>query len=237
MNYYEKYGSVKKMNRIKSRNLIQRFERKKFIIYEYYPFITVGYLIFIFISWLFYPEYSSIYPISNLGNWFLNPSPGWIFFSFGSFWEGTLLIPFYICIRKKLDSLNKNSAWMGTTANLIGSIGLIVISFFPNIIQFQIIHETGAFLAFSGFFMGNIFYYIALLKLFKKERKFSLKMFIFALATIFIPILTGIFIFQYFYTNILGCLNPLFEWIMFFLIIFQALVIYILIPEKPVQNI
>ncbi|MHA1271311.1 MAG: DUF998 domain-containing protein [Candidatus Helarchaeota archaeon] len=219
-----------KINISKS-TIFQRIDNKSLLIFVYYPFKIIGYLFLILVSWLMYPNYNIFFhPISNLGNWYLNPT-GWIYFSLASIWEGILLIPFFVFLNRILRRIMHPVAYIGTALNLIGAIGLIIISFFPNVTELKLIHNLGASLAFNGFFIGNVLYWGILVKYIRDIKLGLFRTIVFLMSTILIPILTGIFIYQFLYANINNVLNTYWEWIMFFLIILQSFTIYILIPN------
>ncbi|MHA1230113.1 MAG: hypothetical protein ACTSRP_05375 [Candidatus Helarchaeota archaeon] len=201
---------------------------KKFMLYEYYPFKTTIYLTFVILSWLYYPNYSMLkYPISNLGNWYFNPYPGWFFFSIGSFIEGILLIPYVIMLFRILNKISYLPVVAATSANFTGIVGLILIAFFPNVKEFYYFHSLGAFLSFSGFFIANLFYWVTI-SVFIKEKDINFNILLtFSILTISVPVFFGLFIYQFIYSSIYGVLQPFFEWIMYFIIISQSFSVYL----------
>jgi hypothetical protein len=228
-------------------HFFQRKLTKEFIKYYYVPLVYPVFGLLLFLTWWFFPKPYVIgtQAISNLGNHVLNPFPGWLFFSIAISLLAVVQIPLIFYAHSKLVKVFQRTTKIGTTANFIGVIGMILVAIFPDQPATLLWHVIGAFCAFGGIGCGAIIYWMVLIK---EALLHAIKHRIIVLI-LAIVIILGILIFivfiglvQLIHIHIGVFIKPLYlkfpfwEWALFTIIIVHLMVNYILIPKKVIVD-
>lgn len=206
------------------------------------PLIFVIYFSFLILSGILYPEEYAItsHTISDLGNPQLNPFPGWFFFSL-SFWIlGLSFIPLFMHLHWSIVVLHKIEAKTGTSFNFIAAIGMILLGFFPNLPETDLMHIIAAVLAFGGLTAAIIFYWSAVihdsLQKALKYHHLAIVM-ILSLITLLLAAILFLGVVQisatYFLSEEVWFLDfPFWEWMLFIVISIQLLFVGFIIPDQ-----
>lgn len=212
---------------------------RKFILTRIIPLInTIFYGLLLFSS-LFFPQDFNIIRnnISNLGNPILNRFPGTLFFSL-AFALIAIILPFvYIYMYRRLVKIFKYTAIPGLIFFFMASIGLFMLSIFPNVGNLTNLHYFSGIFSFACFVTGFIFFWIVLLKdiIVKKSWHWPISI---SAISIFIGSLLFIVIELGLIQSGIHTANPWFlnfsflEWILLFNISLQTGIFIIIIPKS-----
>ncbi|MBD3227108.1 MAG: hypothetical protein GF329_02885, partial [Candidatus Lokiarchaeota archaeon] len=223
---------------LKNRLLFEKWSSKFFASVVLIPFMLAGFFILLFVSWLFYPgEYTIITnAISDLGSRILNPR-GWILFSLAFVFSSITITPIIINLHERVKNLNLVFSWIATCAASLSTVSFLFLAIFPK--ELTNLHNIAALCSFLGLIIGSTFYWILMIKLAIYKIKIRhYKVIINISIVVSMVIITywsfsGQFIYAYYHG---GRLNPLWEWILLFVICAQLLIISLLAPERLVKK-
>ncbi|MBD3228121.1 MAG: hypothetical protein GF329_08025 [Candidatus Lokiarchaeota archaeon] len=197
---------------------------------------------FLITARVLFPGFYSILfnAISDLGNPYLNPFPGWFFFSL-AFWSLALLYPpLFLYLHRKLMKIHTIEAKIGTVGNYISIIGMILLGIFPNISETIIMHTIAAMLSFGGLGIAIIFYWLGVVHDSIQKALHYHHLGILMILTIITFLLTAISFFgvvqigtEIFSAQFLWLFEfPFWEWTLFIILAVQLFFIGLIIPEQ-----
>ncbi|MHA1681354.1 MAG: hypothetical protein ACTSUE_10115 [Promethearchaeota archaeon] len=162
--------------------------------------------------------------ISATGSPDENPT-GWFFFSIFLIYGGLFMVPICIFYNKAMKRRGYNARLAVSTFYAIGCIGTALVGIFPSSVN-RVCHLTSAVLAFGGYGMGFVVYFV--INVYRRRWKTLLPY------LVFFPIIGGLVVtqgiviftadadFDAFRGTILSI--SLWEWLMFFSIVFMFVV-------------
>ncbi|MHA1791961.1 MAG: hypothetical protein ACTSVI_04900 [Promethearchaeota archaeon] len=92
--------------------------------------------------------------VSALGNWDVNPSPGWIFFSIAFWFESVSFWPFYMYMLKKIKKHSSKLSALNFVIFCVISVGMGLLGFFSESKGTFLIHAVAALMIFGGYFFS-----------------------------------------------------------------------------------
>ncbi|MHA1377382.1 MAG: DUF998 domain-containing protein [Candidatus Helarchaeota archaeon] len=182
--------------------------------------------IFIFISYLYFPTYYSIFNnyVSELGNCLRNPN-GAIYFNIGAILSGVFLFPFFIGIHLWYsENTWRNFFLIGSqTSGFIAAFSMIMVGFYPE-------NQLTEHLFWSYLFFTMILVFILGTSIslytdpkFIKKNSYTGFIIVILFSTFFYLVANSIFI----------GLNYLIEWLLFiFIFVYLSLIIYNMLRIK-----
>ncbi|MBD3227680.1 MAG: hypothetical protein GF329_05785 [Candidatus Lokiarchaeota archaeon] len=212
---------------------------QKFILSRIIPIINILFYGLLMFSSLFFPQDFNIIKnnISNLGNPILNQFPGTLLFTF-AFLVISIALPFvYIYIYRRLVKFFKYTAIPGLIFFFMASVGLFMLSLFPNVGNFVNIHLFSGIFSFACFVTGLIFFWVVILKNIIVKKSWHWPISISAIS-IFIGSLLFIVIELGLIQSGIHSSNPWFlgfsflEWILLFNITIQTGIFILIIPKN-----
>lgn len=137
-------------------------------------YVSISYSIYgAFLLWsvAFFPGEYSIFlnAVSNLGDPFLNPWPGWGIFSAGICTFGFLMIPHAIYIYKRISILAQKWATRFLVASIIGYAGHVGVGVFSEAPATLCSHAIAAAMTFGGLLSAAMFSWPAITRVIKQN--------------------------------------------------------------------
>ncbi|MBD3185857.1 DUF998 domain-containing protein [Candidatus Bathyarchaeota archaeon] len=224
--------------------------RKKFFLRKFFPTCLSIFFSCLVISGIIFDStnpsgYSLVEnPISDLGNPVLNPY-GWFFFSAAFVFFSIILLPMYMFLYQRLKKMESIFPKIGIISNVVSSIGMGMLAFFPNKIPSLALHGLAALLAFGGICSGIISSWIAIARdAYIKARRERRKIISLAIVSIFVLLIfitvTGTT--ELVFRDLFGESKSWFlafsfwEWMLFFAISLQIGFIIFILPDHMEVN-